>query len=269
MTLVTDVEIMRYADRTLGAAEHARIADLIAQDPTARERLAQFLETGRDLAGPYSVIANAPVPQHLVNIVMGADLGGENVRPARRATPAQGTWLDKLRDLLPIPTSGPLAWGSAMALSMIIGGTVVWFARDVANESNMLALVDGQVVAHGRLATAFESAPIGQKITVAEGGGDTVQMRLTFPGRNDDYCRQYVISRANGSAVAGIGCRAADGTWHVRYVAPTKIEPPASEKTKSADDAKAMIAAVVERMKDGDALEPEEEAEVLKRGWKR
>ncbi|MDX2201906.1 MAG: hypothetical protein NW223_04095 [Hyphomicrobiaceae bacterium] len=267
MTAVTDEELMQFADRTLSAAEHARIAGLIAGDPIARARLIEFAETGRSLAEPFSAILNAPVPQHLVNIVMGSSQGA---RQPSHASDNRASWLDQLRGALALP-----AWSPALAFGALAAGALLgWFAHENSTRravsDDLLALKGGALVAQGKLAAALESAGSGETIQVGDAGVDAINVRLTFQGRGRGFCRQYELAGTGGKGRAGIGCRADDGTWQVEFNAPIKLESDAKTKNKLADDSKARLEAVVTGMMDSrDALTPQEEAAAIKGGWAR
>ena len=269
MAQVTDEELMQFADRTLSAAEHARIAGLVADDPAARARLAHFTETGRVLSDPYSAIVNAPVPQHLVDLVMGRPVK-HAARTRRVGETPRASLMEFLGNLLPL---GPAVWRPAFAAAVLVaGGVIGWYAHGVgagAGAGEILSLQNGRILAEGTLLTALETAASGQKVVGSDKATASVQVRLTFRNRGQSYCRQYEITQRDGGALAGVGCRAPDGRWIVEFHAPTAVGPSASTQSVPADDAKAALAGVVDGMKDGDAFGREEEADALARKWQR
>jgi hypothetical protein len=267
---VTDEELMQFADRTLGAAEHARVARVVEEDPVIRRRLDAFLGTGRELADPYTAILNAPVPRHLVNIVVG-DRRSEAARPAS-APRAEGSWMEILGRVLGV-RGGSFGWTPAVACGAVVAGVAIgWFAHDRGASTiagtELVALRGGRIVAQGALANALETSPSRLKVAVSDGRDDFVKVQASFTRRGGGFCRQYEIARVDRSAFTGIGCRGADGTWQVEFSAPTRISPEADGFSRPVAD-KVTIAAVLEGMTDGVTFDAEEERGHIERKWAR
>ncbi|RTL66451.1 MAG: hypothetical protein EKK41_18695 [Hyphomicrobiales bacterium] len=260
---------MRYADRALSADEHSRITKLIAEDASIRARLAVFTETGRGLAEPFNIILNAPVPQHLVDIVVGT----------RRSEGARGTsggrgqafWRDVVDSLSFGVGRSSFAWAPAAACAAIaISIAIGWFAHGLAGDagsaSDLFALRDGRLIALGSLARVLETAQSGRAIQIAGGDATSIKVRLTYRTQAQGYCRQYEIARTDGGRLAGNGCRSVDGTWYLTFTAPLDASKTAPG-TGIAGDASAILDAIVKQTAVGDSFGHEEEDEALGRKW--
>lgn len=269
MPPVTDEDLMRYADRTLSAAEHSRITKLIANDASLRARLAVFTETGRGLAEPFSSILNAPVPQHLVDIVVGTGRS-EGARAASRGR-ERGIWRDVVESLSFGLGRSALAWVPAAACAAIaVSVAIGWFARgvagDAASASDLFALRDGRLIALGSLARVLETAQGGQAIPIAGGSAKSIKVRLTYRTQAQGFCRQYEIARKDTHGFAGDSCRAADGTWYLTFNGTLDVSS-TEPRTGTASATNAMLETIMKHTAEGDAFDREAESEALGRKW--
>ncbi len=269
MPPVTDEDLMRFADRTLSAAEDSRISKMLAEDASVRARLAAFTETGRGLAEPFNMILNAPVPQHLVDIVVGTRRSkGAHVASGGRG---RGFWRDVVETLSFGIGRGSYMWApvaacAVLALSVAIGWFAHGLAGDAGSASDLFALRDGRLIALGSLAQVLETAQSGRAVPISGGSATSIKVRLTYRTQNQGYCRQYEIVRAGSTGFAGNGCRAADGTWHLTFNAP--VDP--SGKAPGfgvAGGTNAMLETIMAHTADGVSFDRETEDEVLGRKW--
>jgi surface antigen len=257
---------MQFADRTLGVADSARIAEALARDPDLRKRLDAFVETGRALGAPFGEVLKAPVPPRLVDAIMSGGRGPGMAAPAApRADPFGG--IKSLFDGL--FSFGRPRWAPAFATALLLaGGVVGWQMQRVAHNAQaagQLRVDNGRIAAQGTLASALETAAAGD--TTRDATQDvSVKVRLTFKSKAQAYCRQYDIARG-GEAFAGLACRAPDGQWQVQYHAPTAVPPSSGDRTVPVGDAKALLGALIDAMSGSDPLDREEEARVRDGHW--
>lgn len=268
MSEVTDETLMQYADHTLGAAERARVSQILERDPDARARLAAFMETGRGLAEPYNHIMNAPIPRHLVDVVLG------DARPALRARPVRPAAEETIAQRLvrALFGAGEMRLAPAFAAALLMaGGAVGWLVHEQASQrastgDGVLQLAGGRMLAQGALKTALETAKSG--VSVQGSGNDVTLVRLTFKSRSEAFCRQYEFQAAGDTRFTGIGCRSSDGNWQIQFHAPSSAGASAGQKVVPVADAKAVVAGLIDTMSEGDPLERDQEADAIARGWR-
>lgn len=263
---------MLYADRALSPADDARVAKLVAEDPALRARLEQFTETGRELSHLFDSILRAPVPPYLVDTVLhhGREEGetSSRTRPAPASSPGLlGRWLSW--------TSGNgIGWGSAVAFgTLLVGAAIGWFAHGFGTSGSLadgalLAVEDGQLFARGQLAQFLETAQSGKPILLEAGGFKDMLIRVTYRTQGQNFCREYELTRIDGNVLAGIGCRSADGSWQVTVNGLIGAAKSATPRAGIANDTKAALNAVIQRVSESDGLDREMEDDILKRKWK-
>ncbi len=269
MADLTDEKLMQFADRTLSAADEARVAGILAEDPSTEKRRAAFEETapGSAVFEPLRVIANAAPPARLMNAIMQAPLAPSGAQVRRAERPMLQGMLDGLFSF------GRPRWAPAFAtLLLALGGVLGWILHSASGggDLGMLAIEGGRVVAHGDLLRALETARSGELVKgTMHASALAINVRLTFKSRDESgYCRQYDVEAAPGATFAGVGCRAADGTWQIRSHVPTKVDRKVLDKPVLVDDDKAMIAELVGAVGTGDPLDPEQESSLLSRRWR-
>lgn len=250
---------MRLADRVVSASEREEMLMAIADDPQAQALLAQFEATGHQLAGPFAFIANAPVPQHLVDLVMNAPAAEPKRAPreSQRAAAAR-EWL--LGWLTP-PRLSALA-ASALAVSVGIGVLLDRGSTSIA--AGPFKIVQGRAEADGLLKRALETAVSGEVVTPRAGQETALgaEPQLTFKSRKGIYCRQYMLEEAGPASFGGIACREPGGTW----VIEDHRQLPRN-KSVLANDPRSVFVPKIDSMISGITFGVEEEREIVKRRW--
>jgi anti-sigma factor RsiW len=268
MTLSDEI-LMAYADGQLDAPEAARIAKLAAQDPALAARLEPFLSTGHNLAALFEGPMHAPLPEKLRRIV-------ERARPLPARKPSLGV-MDRLRELLqPVPPLR-LALVSATVLASVLAATSAMLQSGAGTASTLGGLVqqaaNGQMVARGALEQALNGLPSGKEMqgSLADGGVVRIAVKLSFPDREQAYCRQYGIALAK--SYGGVACKlrssaGSQGQWAIRFQAVEASGHTPSGKAIPAGPEHAELERAVISMMGGDALGPKEEAAAIAAGWK-
>jgi anti-sigma factor RsiW len=83
MTPLSDEDLLAYHAGALSDADREQVEARLAQDPTARDRLADWAEQDAALAAAYGPLSEAPVPPRLSAVVAAARTSA--FRPAGRA----------------------------------------------------------------------------------------------------------------------------------------------------------------------------------------
>jgi hypothetical protein len=249
--------LMAYADHALDAHEHADMAARIAVDPALAKRLEAFVVTGKPLARVFDQVVEEPIPARLL-AVFDQPLA---VAPAASATvhpfkPRQAV----------APRVASFDW-QRMAAALVLGLGAGWLGHAGLSPSpggSMIALENGQMVAHNTLQRALENNASGQKSAV---DGGTVSVVFSFKNKDGGYCRQYHIDGGANRAVAGVACRDASGAWPVVVQAEAKPMI-AAGKIAPAGEKNAALDTVVDRLIATDVMSVEDEAGAVRRSWR-
>lgn len=281
MSLISDELLMAYADGELEGDECANLESGLLQSSELAARLAVFSATGRGLAQIFDKPMQEPVPQRLVDAIYAAPAAGvlaggrkanENVVPfASRKPQARSSQ----RSVLP----QQLALAAACVTLLAVGAGTYWHFNNPAGQAGeSFALAQsktGERIASAELASALDSV-LGDQTAVMQISGTpaTIKPLFTFATADKSFCRQYEITRASAQAIAGVACRGSEGQWRVEtHVAFEKVAPAASD-IKTADIKTAgkasieSVEAAVNRLISGDVLGNDQEAALMKQGWK-
>jgi anti-sigma factor RsiW len=275
---LSDETLMAYADGELPTVERARVATILAGDAASRARLAMFTATGKSLAEQFTTPMDEPVPQHLLDLVLGGKPPADTL-PAAVATPRMPSVRREpgfAARLMQFFTASQPRWQLALGCStaLLIGlgsGWALHRAPVGQGQAQALAsLADGRLLAQGALLRVLESAPTGQQVALdSRQSIATIQARLTFRSRQQEFCRHYELAVRDGGHFAGIGCRGSDGRWQVQLhtqIAASRM--PKGQTVPAGNDASTDLAALLDRMIDGDALGGPEEAALIAKQWR-
>jgi hypothetical protein len=155
------------------------------------------------------------------------------------------------------------AVGTALAVCAVVAAA--YFARQPVNRAPQIVTALAQIDPGNPLHTLLESTPSAQVVEVPEEGA-TLRAILTFRANDGRFCREFEII-ASAQTSTGIACRE-KGQWQTEVrssaaaaLASSNYYTPAA----GADDP--AIAAVVDRLIQGEPLGVEEEAQVLAARW--
>lgn len=258
MTRPTDEMLMAYADGALPEADRAEIAAAIENDAEARAIVAEFRRTAEISHAAFASILTEPVPDRLVDTVLGRRTNDANVVDLARARKPRSTpW----RTALPLAASVLLVIGIAAAL----------LGQQPA--ARLLAL--GPVPSAAPLAEALETKPSGMPLALTSRtpeGLDHLMVVATFRDRKQRICREIEALDPNMQPqIAGVACRdPANGTWIVEGSAriASTVPPSGRDFTPSGADQKDALDGLLTVLGAARALPVEEEQALLARGWK-
>lgn len=243
-----DIEqLMAYADGELDAQTANQVERQLQDDPEGQAIVERFRQTRSQLAPGLDALLDEPVPQRLIDAIRRHP-GPPAVTTA--PTPILPEARSAANDRWYWPS---LATAASVALVVgLLGGQ--WLGGGTATGADAVA-------------QALQTVPSGQLFRV----GETQVMPLaSFRSDEGFVCREFEQS-AGGRAAHGIACR--DGQQWVTHLLldhgpaqSIKAPPPAFATASGEADA---MGAMVESLRLGQALTPEQEEQALQRGWAR
>jgi hypothetical protein len=242
--------LMAYADGELDAATRQAIEAAMARDPELAAQVERLKALRAELREAFGGVLAEPVPTHLLDTARTAPAGmPEKVadlataRAAReRAGRRRWSWPE---------------WG-AIAASLVLGVLAGRLAQEPS--STLVATRRGEVVASGMLATALTEHPAGDVP-----GGQGLAIGMSFVAKSGQYCRAFTTR--NGGALAGVACRE-DGDWRLQALARGQPGSAGEYRTAGTQLPPPILRAIDDTIA-GEALDAEQEAAALERGWKR
>lgn len=260
MKVISDLDLMRYADGDLPASEAAMISALLPHDADLRRRLEVFSKTRGPVSAVFDEILEEPVPPHLVASILRA-------KPAARPRDvAIWTPVDAIRNWIAdlVPAAVSPAFAASIAVAAALAGSAGWLAGRSITPDALVEARAGGLVASGALAEALEQTPSTQAIASS---GATVTPVLSFRSTSGAVCREYRIAAAGTRAdFAGLGCRSEDGVWRIAMHIETPKAPQTGGDYRSAGGGEA-IDAYVATIIAGDAFGPVDETALIGKAW--
>ena len=248
---ITDELLVAYVDDELDAFQRDMVSSVLADSP-ALSRRADEMRLARDLlreSFPLQPEASVPAPvQAAANRLADAC--------ARRS---------------PKPRAMPLfrrrrKYAIAAGVVLCAAGAASYLAwRGDAQSANDPVTALLRVEPDTPLHRVLESTPSAELVNLP---ADHAALRalLTFRAKDGRFCREFeILAGARGST--GVACRA-QGKWHAEVVMSAVAAPPGDDYyTPAGDSDEPAVAAVVDRLIQGDPLGSQEEARVLASGW--
>ena len=283
MDKISDETLMAYADDELTPAERGEVEAAIAASPELRSRLLVFERTKSGLSGLYNEPMRRPVPDRLIDAALGV-AGGSEIQ-ARQSRPGLGaaSAFENMLAILLQREHMAFAIPTIVGLLVFAAGLSGWHLRSIvgqptaADQSPLVVLEQGRVVAHGLLQQALETAPSGHSFALPErrqgnlpktDARTAVKPQITFRTTDKRICRQYLLTNAQEQQFTGVACRGAKGTWQVQiHVAAARRPVPTGNFAPAAGRVSALVDKHIDQLIDGDALRREEEQSLLD-SWK-
>lgn len=198
MTPFNDEQLMAYADGELAAAEHAAVEAAVAADPALAARVERFRAGRRLLKQRFDAVAEAPVPQALLDLLQ-APAARDKVVPLRpRASAPAAAAPRRTRPVWPMALAASLL----LALGLAGGG---WLLRGPG------------AVAADPLVAVLEQSPSGE---LRRAGEEEFLVLASLASADGRWCREYERGPAGGAMQRGLACRDADGGWQQEAVPP-------------------------------------------------
>jgi len=236
---ITDEVLMAYADDELDAATRSEVECAIAANSELAKQVDRHRALRTQLSNAFGAVLDETIPEHLKAAVSGQQSSSiTNLAQARAAkNTAQQTrrW-------------SPANWMS-IAASVTLG---VLLGHFVPGEQHR-----DSIVANAALERALSEQ-------LASNSADSaVQIGVSYLAKSGDYCRSFAT--AGNDATAGLACRS-NNTWQIRMLMPAEKSSGAAYRTAGST----IPAAILDRVNhdiNGEPLDAEQEATVVKRGW--
>lgn len=269
MTEPTDEMLMAYVDGQLSNSDRKSIEAYLAANPSGRERLQAFIDTGPVLARALNAATAGPVPGWIVETVKRhrpLPARVESVKPVNR------WWSFSARDQVSL---WPIA--AVACASLVVGFGIGRHLFQLAGASTGPLLVaadhQGGLVAAAPLQQMLETARSGAINALGPGvGGLQATPVLSFKSRQAGVCRQYRVSTTSAAAATGssegLACRQPDGKWRIEiHAVAAARQPSAGGMAPAAGPGSSPVDAVVDRIIDGDPLGADDERRLLDNRW--
>lgn len=212
--MITDEELMLYADGALPPERRAAIRAALATDPSLMERLESFLFTRGPFARAYDEVLDAPVPDRLYAPFRGA---AEHAAP-----PAPRRLLGFLYGAKPKPRAASSRVALLMAAAaclLVVGAGLGRFAFPQTQRYDFVVAEDHSMVRAQAVQRALESSPSNELVIVSE--LISVRPISTLPSPRGTWCRELELLYREGPRGLLLACRDADGAWHIPKSDPT------------------------------------------------
>ncbi len=221
------VEVGRYADGEMNAAERLAFEARLAAEPALQRRLERERHLRAMLGATYASAAEAPAPQRLKDLLQAP---AAQVIPISAARRPRWTWQH---------------WGgmaASIALGLVIGRQMLPSAP-----------ADG-LVAQGELARALDQQLSGQRLGASTPG-------LSFVARGGAYCRTFTSADS-----AGLACRDGAG-WRLRQLMPAPAGAAGGEYRTAASALPPALLEAVDALREGEVLDAGAEVAARARHW--
>lgn len=247
---ITDELLVAYIDDELDASQRAMVRSVLDTSPGLGRR-ADEMRLARDLLRegfPLPPDASTPASVQAVANRLAEACARRSGRPAA-AFPVQGRW--------------KYAFAAGVLLCVTASGYLLWRfgGESMRPSATALMRIGPDTPLHGVL----ESAASAEVIHVpAEDAA--LRAVLTFRAKDGRFCREFEILADSGGST-GIACRA-QGEWRAEVMLSAhSVLPDSSYYTPAGQSDEPAVAAVVERLIQGDPLSAQEEARILASGW--
>jgi putative transcriptional regulator len=195
--------------------------------------------------------------------------GADNV--VRPFGPARGPRRGPFQQTTRLAEMGSVPAALAASLAMIVGlslGWLVWGGQGTGAVTDLVSAEGNRILAQGSLREALNTLPSGEQKTALVSGQDLrLGIKMTFQDQEGSYCRQYRIEASPSEHYAGIACRKGE-EWGIKIQGLVPPAASASQRTIPANGANAAMDALVGAWSAGDPIVGEDEAGIMKKGWR-
>jgi hypothetical protein len=246
MMNISDEQLSAFLDAELPESEMEMIRQQISEDENLANRLAELAMVDEQIAHHYSAIDARPLPDAITQLLAAA--------PTETKTPVSA-------QVIAFPVWKKIQHGLqqhaaiAACTLLVLGYGFVQLLPDTQNS---------QRDNWSAIAAALDTTPSGTEQTLAQ--GQHLKPRLTFVNQEGNYCRQFFIADAQGSAES-IACRI-NGEWQADVTVATHAVQDNVEY-QTATNSAAVLDERLDNIMQGDALDAQAEAMIIQRGWKK
>ncbi|HWL62413.1 MAG TPA: hypothetical protein VNQ32_06440 [Steroidobacteraceae bacterium] len=234
-----ELQLAAYVDGELDATAAARIEAQLVQDAALATRVARQRALRAQLRAAFDPVVQEPVPPKLLAALEGRGSAAVPIGIARApASPLQAS---------------PMWWGAAAA-SVLLALLAGWM---LPRGNAMLVPASDGLLASGVLHQALSMQASG-----ATAGTGAVHVSLSFQATDGRYCRAFSLP----SGVDGLACRH-DGRWLIEATGRAPRSAGDGYRQAGTTLSPSVVAAISGRQQ-ADVLTPEEERQLLDRGWR-
>ena len=269
----SDETLMAFADGELDAATRATIQAAISQDADLAQRVEHHQAIRNDVFAAFAPIVDEPVPARLK--LAAAQTTSTSASAAIKTTNNVLQFnAAKNKDALKKPTSG-WSWQQlgGLAAMLVVGVMVGKFGwQDETNLSpngGMLASVNGQVTAQGKLAQALT-----QQLASAPATDSTVKIGVSFLSKEGQFCRSFLAEDGTQNpGFSGLACKQKTGNdWQIAVLAQTDKPATGNDQNgqyrqAAAEMPAAVLQAIDQRIAD-QALDAAAERAAQRHAWR-
>jgi len=245
---ITDELLVAYVDDELDAAQRAMVNATLERDAVLRCR-GEEMRLSRDL------LREAFPLQSPETVPVRLEAAAERLAAVCTRQPRRARHDFSLRP--------KYAVAAALVVCAVAGAAYVAWQPVKPTPQRVTAVA--QIDLGNPLHTLLESTPSAQVVEVPEEGA-ALRAVLTFRANDGRFCREFEIF-ASARASTGIACRE-KGQWRTEVQSSASATLASSNYyTPAAGSDDPAIAAVVDKLMQGEPLDVEEEAQVLAAHW--
>jgi hypothetical protein len=231
--MIDDALLMAYLDGELDAAEQARVAQAVANDPALQQQLETQRALRDRLRAHYDPVAEEEVPVRL-RALLEPEIVDLDTARARRARPV---W------------QALAAIAASLAIGIFVGRSLPVGVEGPVTTRN------GVLVAQGDLAQALDT-----QLASAQPGDAATRIGVSFARADGAFCRTF-----EGPALSGLACREG-ARWHMVMTAAGSGGRQGDYR--QAGNASARIAETAQDLMAGEPLDAAGERRARDRGWR-
>lgn len=234
-----DEKFFAWLDGELTGAEAAEMEAKVTADPGLARLAEEHRALKSRLKGAFDPIAEAPVPQNLIDALRRPQAQVIDFQTAKKARETRKSWR-------------PAVQWAAMAATLVFG----FFAGTLTPRHNEapVTVQDGALYASASLNQA-----LGGQLASAPANGP-VRIGLTYRDQSGAVCRTFTEAKSSGLACRN-GAR-----WQLRGLFPAPEGQ--SDAYRMAAGMDPNLAALVDSTISGDPFGPAEEKKAQQQGWK-
>jgi hypothetical protein len=240
----SEEQVHAFVDGELDAAETARLAALMQEDPALADCVARQRALRTELAAAFAPVLDEALPARLLQALDATNSAATPIGAARRPRHR-------------VVAARPLWWGAAAA-SVLIAAIIGWSLP--RNAGGLLVPGQDGLLAAGALAEA-----LSERIAVDGSAADHVRISLSFRATDGRYCRSFSLD----SGLDGLACHDERG-WQIEAIGrqPANSAQSTDDYRQASAAFSPAVLAAISGAQQGESLSPDEEREARERRWR-